>query len=256
MRLAAALLTVACCIGAAAPSAHAVGGTPRYQLLGDWSFHGHRYRFVSRGGAVYGRALSRTRVGPCVVRAGTELFRGFRFRGTRGGADLWRGRLAMIRTAGCTTLFVSSTITQSSDLSITETSRQPGDQRPPPTSFNRVRPPLSAHDPVLATWVRAGAGVVVRREGRLYVGRAREAYVIANGCTVAAGTVVWRLRPLAPGRYSGTIQTFFGPPGCAQGKLAKSLWLFADGHEELLRESGSAPAVAYIRAPEVSSPLR
>jgi hypothetical protein len=100
---------------------------------------------------------------------------------------------------------------------------------------------------VIGTWLRNGAGVVVSREGRLYVGRAREAFGIANGCIVPAGAVVWRLRPLAPGRYSGTIQTFFGPPACKPGALDATSWRFGDTDSVLIRESSQGQAFPYTR---------
>ena len=111
-----------------------------------------------------------------------------------------------------------------------------------------MRPPLSPTEPVLGTWVRNGAGLVVAQEGSLYVGRARESYAIANGCTVAAGTVVWRMRPVAPGRYSGTIQTFFGPPGCAPASLDKSTWVLDPGGAQLVRQAAPGQAFPYTRA--------
>jgi hypothetical protein len=100
---------------------------------------------------------------------------------------------------------------------------------------------------VIGTWLRNGAGVVVRREGRLYVGRAREAFSIANGCSVPAGSVVWRLRPLAPGRYSGTIQTFFGPPGCKPAALDPTSWRFGSSDSVLVRESTQGQSFPYTR---------
>jgi hypothetical protein len=246
VRPAIALLTLACCFAAASPAVAAPAAPPRYQLLGDWSFHGHRYRFVSHAGAIYGSSLASVRVGHCLERKGTKLFRGYRFRGTRGGVDYWRGKLAVVGRT-CRRALVSSTITESSDLTFAESSRLPGGRRPPPSSFRRVRPPLSPTDPVLGTWVRNGAGLVVAQEGSLYVGRARESYAIANGCTVAAGTVVWRMRPVAPDRYSGTIQTFFGPPGCAPASLDKSTWVLVPGGAQLVRQAAPGQAFPYTR---------
>jgi hypothetical protein len=246
VRLRLALLTVAGCLAAAPASAHAATTTPRYQLLGDWSFHRHKYRFTSENGAVVGRSLSRVHVGRCVEHRGTELFRGYHFVGIRGKADTWKGRLAVVR-ANCRRTLVRSTISQSSELFFSESSRLPGGRRPPPGTFKRVRPQLSATDPVLGTWVRNGAGVVLALEQKLYVGRAREQFTIANGCTVAAGTVVWRMRPVAPGRYSGTIQTFFGPPGCAPASLDASTWVFAAGDTQLVRVSAQGQSFPYLR---------
>jgi hypothetical protein len=240
------LLTLACCVAAAPASAPATTATPRFQLLGDWSFHGHRYRFTVKNGVVSGSALSRVRVGHCLQKKGAVLFRGYRFLGFRGKADIWRGRLAVV-TESCRRTRVRSTITQSSELFFSESSRLPGGRRPPPGTFKRVRPPLSPTDPVLGTWVRNGAGVVLGLEGPLYVGRAREQFTIANGCTVGAGTVVWRMRPVAPDRYSGTIQTFFGPPGCAPASLDASTWIFAAAGTQLVRQSAQGQAFPYVR---------
>jgi len=246
VRVALALLTLGCCLAAAPVAAQAVTTTPRFQLLGDWSFHGHHYRFTSRNGLVYGRSLSNVRVGHCVEHRGTELFRGYSFKGIHGKADTWKGRLAIVGRR-CRHSLVPSTITQSSELFFSESSRLPGGRRPPPGTFKRVRPPLSATDPVLGTWVRNSAGVVVALEQQLYVGRAREQFTIANGCTVAAGTVVWRMRPVAPDRYSGTIQTFFGPPGCAPASLDASTWVFGSGGMQLIRVSAQGQSFPYQR---------
>jgi hypothetical protein len=231
----------------AAPPSAGAAGTPRYQLLGDWSFHGSHYRFEVRNGAVYGFSLAKVRLGHCTERAGTTIFRGYSFQGNRAGTDYWRGKL-MVIGGRCRHLLINSTISEPSDLTFSESSRLPGGQRPPPSTFKRVRPPLSATDPVLGTWERNRAGVVVGREGPLYVGRAREAFSIANGCTVAAGTIVWRMRPLAPGRYSGTIQTFFGPPGCAAASLDKSMWVLQGPSGPLVRSSSQGQSFPYSRA--------
>jgi hypothetical protein len=246
VRWAIALAVLACCMTAAPASASAATATPRFQLLGDWSFHGHHYRFSAKNGVVTGRALSRVRVGHCLQRKGTLLFRGYRFLGFRGKADIWRGRLAVVN-GDCRRTLVRSTITQSSELFFSESSRLPGGHRPPPGTFKRVRPPLSPTDPVLGTWVRNSAGVVLGLEGPLYVGRAREQFTIANGCTVKAATVVWRMRPVAPDRYSGTIQTFFGPPGCAPAALDASTWIFTAGGAQLVRESAQGQMFPYLR---------
>jgi hypothetical protein len=246
VRRAFVLVMLACCVAAAPASAPAATATPRFQLLGDWSFHGHRYRFTAKGAAVSGRSLSSVRVGHCLQRAGTLLFRGYRYAGVRAQADVWKGRLAVVN-GDCRRTLVRSTITQAGELFFSESSRLPGGRRPPPGTFKRVRPPLSPTDPVLGTWVRNGAGVVLALEGPLYVGRAREQFTISNGCTVQAGTVVWRMRPVAPDRYSGTIQTFYGPPGCAPASLDASTWIFAAATAQLVRESGQGQAFPYVR---------
>jgi hypothetical protein len=249
MRRVFVLVTLVCCTAAAVPtSAPAATEPPHFQLLGDWSFHGHRYRFTAKGAAVSGRSLTRVRVGHCVLKAGTLLFRGYRYVGFKAKADTWKGRIAVVGGSHCRRTLVGSTITQSSELFFSESSRLPDGHRPPPGTFKRVRPPLSPTDPVLGTWVRNGAGVVVGLEGPLYVGRAREQFTIANGCTVLAGTVVWRMRPVGPDRYSGTIQTFFGPPGCAPASLDGSTWILMPGNSQLIRVAAQGQAFPYARA--------
>jgi hypothetical protein len=243
-----AVLTVACGLVAIAPGAARAAASPKYELAGDWGFHGDRYRFGGHGATVSGRSRSSLKIGHCLVRKGSLVFRGYRFRGTRGGSDYWKGRLALVGGKKCKRRLVSSTIVVESDLRFTESSRLPGGRRPPPSTFSRIRPPLEDTDPVIGTWLRNGAGVVVKREGDLYVGRAREAFSIANGCTVLAGSVVWRLRPLAPDRYSGTIQTFLAPPTCAPAALDSSTWLFGRSHAQLLRESATGQQFPYSRA--------
>jgi len=243
-----ALLTLAGCLAVIVPaSAHAATRAPKFELAGKWSFHGDRYRFKSGKRALTGRSLTSVRIGHCVVRKGSKVFRGYRFSATHGGADYWKGRLALVGGKHCKRRLVASTIKVESDLRFTESSRLPGGRRPPPSTFRRIRPPISASDPVIGTWLRNGAGVVVKREGRLYVGRARESFGIANGCTVSAGSVVWRLRPLAPGRYSGTIQTFFGPPGCKPAALDPTSWRFGRTRRVLVRESSQGQAFPYRR---------
>jgi hypothetical protein len=242
-----ALLTLAGCLTALGPAqARAAAPTPRFELVGDWSFHGDRYRFASHKHVISGRSLTSVKIGKCVVAKGTRVFSGYRFTATHGGVDYWKGRVTVVGKH-CKRKRVSSTIKVESDLRFTESSRLPGGKRPPPSTFNRIRPPLSASDPVLGTWLRNGAGVVVKREGRLYVGRARESFGIANGCTVPAGAIVWRLRPVAPGRYSGTIQTFLGPPGCKPAALDDSSWRFGKTEHTLIRSSAQGQAFPYTR---------
>lgn len=245
MRRGLALLTLACC-GAAAGTAHAVA-LPRYQLLGDWSFHGERFRFTARGGHVSGRTLTALRLGHCRIARGSVIFSGYSFAGAQGGTDYWRGRLALVKEKGCRRRFVASRISLRSDVHFAESSKLPGARRPRTSTFTRIRPPVSDSDPVLGTWLRNGAAVVVSRSGGMYLGRAREAFKIANGCTVPSGTVVWRLRPLAPDRYSGTIQAFHGPPGCAPAAGFPSVWRFGASHSQLLRESAGGPPLPYTR---------
>jgi hypothetical protein len=243
-----ALLTLAGCLAVIGPAeAQAAASAPKFELVGGWSFHGDKYRFTTRRGAVSGHSLTSVRIGHCVVRKGSTVFRGYRYTATHGGVDYWRGRLALVGGKHCKRRLVSSTIKVESDLRFTESSRLPGGRRPPPSTFKRIRPRLTTTDPVLGTWLRNGAGVVVKREGRLYVGRAREAFGIANGCTVPAGSIVWRLRPLAPGRYSGTIQTFFDPPGCKPGTLLPTSWHFGRTTSVLLRASSQGQEFPYTR---------
>jgi hypothetical protein len=243
-----ALLTLAgwlVVLGPAGTTASAA--PPRYELAGDWGFHGDRYHFFADRGALSGRSLTSLRIGHCVVRKGTVVFSSYRYVATHGGSDYWKGQVALVAGKHCRQRLVSSTITVESDLRFTESSKLPGGRRPPPSTFSRIRPPLSSRDPVIGTWLRNGAGVVVKREGQLYVGRAREAFAIANGCTVPAGAVVWRLRPLAPGRYSGTIQTFLGPPGCKPAVPDPTSWQFSNTNAVLIRESTQGQSFPYTR---------
>ncbi|HEY7631717.1 MAG TPA: hypothetical protein VH817_13490 [Thermoleophilaceae bacterium] len=246
MRAHVALLTLGCLAVIGPAQAHAA--SPNYELVGSWSFHGDKYRFTTKHGAVSGQSLTSVRIGHCVVRKGSTVFSGYRYSATHGGSDYWKGKVAAVGRKHCKRRLVSSTIKVESDLKFTESSRLPGGRRAPPSTFNRIRPPLSASDPVIGTWLRNGAGVIVKREGRLYIGRAREAFGIANGCTVPAGAIVWRMRPLAPGRYSGTIQTFFGPPGCKPAALDPTSWRFSNGHSMLVRESSQGQSFPYKRA--------
>ena len=243
-----ALLTLGGCLAWVVPGeAVAAAPAPKFELAGEWSFHHDRYRFATGHGAVSGKSLTSVKIGHCTVAKGSAVFRGYRFAATHGGADYWKGHVTVVGKH-CKKRLVSSTIKVESDLRFTEASRLPGGRRPPPSTFNRIRPPLAAADPVLGTWLRNGAGVVVKREGRLYVGRARESFGIANGCTVSAGSIVWRLRPLAPGRYSGTIQTFFGPPGCKPAALDDTSWRFGKNTRTLVRESSQGQSFPYTRA--------
>jgi hypothetical protein len=244
-----ALLTLAGCLTVIGlVQAQAATPAARYELVGDWSFHGDKYRFSAKHGEVSGKSLTNVKIGHCMVKRASTVFSGYRYIATHGGSDYWKGKLAAVGGKHCKRRLVSSTIRVESDLRFTESSRLPGGGRPPPSTFNRIRPPLSAGDPVIGTWLRNGAGVVVKREGRLYVGRAREAFGIANGCTVPTGSIVWRMRPLAPGRYSGTIQTFLGPPGCKPAGLDATSWQFGKNHSTLVRDSSQGQSFPYTRA--------
>jgi hypothetical protein len=245
-----ALLTLAGCLAAfaGAQAEAATAATPKYELAGDWGFHGDKYRFAGHGRTISGRSLANVRIGHCLLRKGTVVFSSYRYAATHGASDYWKGHVALVGGKRCRRRLVRSTIVVESDLRFTESSPLPGGRRPPPSTFSRIRPPVGSRDPVIGTWLRNGAGVVGKREGGLYVGRAREAFAIANGCTVASGAVVWRLRPLAPGRYSGTIQTFFGPPGCAPAALDPTSWRFGSSNSVLVRESTQGQAFPYTRA--------
>jgi hypothetical protein len=244
-------LTAAAC--AAGPSFSAAVGDPeasadakpRYQLLGDWRFGSGRYRFTQAGSAVKGRSRRTVRVGGCTVRRGETVFRGFRFAGASGRADVWKGRLAFVR-GGCRRELVPSTIRITSDLRFSESSRLPGGRRPPPNVFRRVRPMVRATDPVVGTWVRNAAGIVVTVANDRYEGRARESFLIRNGCTVAAGTLVWAMRPTAPGRYEGTIPTFEQPPGCQPSTRNPSRWRL-ESRTRLVREAADGSLFPYDR---------
>lgn len=218
----------------------------RHQVLGDWNLAGSaRLRFSVRRGAVEGRALRGFRVGRCPVRRGSAVFRGFRFRERDGALDVWRG-MVVLPARGCRPRATRSRLEAASDVRMTEVSPRGGRERE--RGMSRIRPRPRDGDPVLGEWERNGLGVVVRRAGRRYVGRARESFLIANGCTIAAGEVIWRVHPLAPDRYDGTTRTFLPPPGCAEGDPAQSRWhLSADG-SKLARRSAGADEVSYTRA--------
>ena len=218
----------------------------RHQVLGDWRLgQDARLRFSVRRGAAEGRALRSFRVGRCRVRRGSAVFRGFRFRERDGALDVWRG-MVVLPAGGCRRRATRSRLEAASDARMTEVSRRGGRERE--RGLRRIRPRPRDGDPVLGEWERNGLGVVVRRAGRRYVGRARDSFLIANGCTIAAGEVIWRLRPLAPDRYDGTTRTFLPPPGCAEGDPARSRWhLSADG-SKLARRSAGAEEVSYTRA--------
>jgi hypothetical protein len=96
--------------------------------------------------------------------------------------------------------------------------------------------------------VRNDVGVRVTAARGGYEGRAREAFLIANGCTLPAGTVIWRLAPLAPGRYDGTVQTYRAPSaGCRPGTRAPSRWRLTSGGDGLTRISSTGDSFPYDR---------
>ena len=105
-----ALLTLAGCLAGIAPAAaHAATPRPKFELSGDWSFHGDRYRFASLKQVVSGRSLTSVKIGKCVVAKGTKVFSGYRFSATHGGTDYWKGRVTVVGKH-CRRKLVSSTI--------------------------------------------------------------------------------------------------------------------------------------------------
>jgi hypothetical protein len=223
------------------------GDEPRYELRGDWRFErGGTYRFTERRGRVDGRSRAALRLGGCRIRRGTVVFRRYRFVRRDGDDDVWRGRIAFVRD-GCRRVFVSSTIVVHSDLRFTETSRLDG-RRQRPGRFNRVRPRVRAGDPVIGTWVRNNVGIVVTASRGDYEGRARESFEIRNGCVIPAGTLIWRITPLSPGIYDGSIGTFLSPrSNCRPGDPAQSRWRLSEA-DELVRESvGEGRSFLYQR---------
>lgn len=224
----------------------AQAGDARHQVLGDWRM-GDRaeFRFGTRLGLVNGRALRGFRVGRCRVTRGSVVFRGFRFIEQDGALDVWQGSV-VLPGSGCRRRATRSRIEIASDLRMTEVSLRGGRERERP--LQRIRPRTRQGDPVLGEWERRGLGVAVRPAGRRYTGRARESFLIANGCTIAAGEVVWQMRPLAPDRYDGTTRTFLPPPGCAEGEPALSRWQLASDGSRLSRRSGGGDPVEYTRA--------
>lgn len=227
--------------------AQAVDGGPRHQLLGAWRLRERAsFEFERRsGGVVDGRARRDVRIGRCTLEDGTAVFRGFHFVRRRGDADVWAGQVAR-PTRACRLRYVRSRIMVLNDLRLVETSRRDGRERT--RRLRRMRPPATADDPVLGVWERNGGGVIVHRRGRVYVGVSREAFLIANGCTVSAGTAVWRLRPSAPGRYDGATSTFMPPPDCGKGRPSRSEWRLAAGGRRLVREAPDGSEVEYRRA--------
>lgn len=249
---AAALLVAVAVAGArpdpaAAPDAAVANHElPRHQLLGDWRVaRDGRIRFSERRGTVSGRAIGRVRLGGCRLPSRTVLFRRYEFVRRELGADVWRGRAALPRPGCRGVRHVRSTIVVQNDLRIEETSRPGGG---PARRLIRIRPRARSGDPVLGTWERNRAGVVVQRRGREYVGTAREAFLIANGCEIPAGTRVWRLRPSAPGRYDGETETFMPPPVCGPGESSRSRWRLERGGSKLLRDAPDGSVVEYERS--------
>lgn len=218
---------------------------PRHQLLGGWrSGGGARFAFAERRGRVSGRATRTVRLGGCRVRRGTIVFRGYRFVRRDESIDVWEGRV-LRPTRSCRTRYVASRISVVNDLRAEEFARVgPGARH----RLRRIRPRPRASDQVLATWERMGAGVAVHMDDGRYVGTARDDFLISNGCRVPAGTPVWSLRPSAPGRYDGAVQTFLPPPSCDPSTPARSRWRLADDGSTLVREAADGTLTEYDRA--------
>jgi hypothetical protein len=209
---------------------------PRYQLEGDWRLDRQStYRIEIRGGKAEGRVRRTVKVGGCTLRKGSVMFSAFRFAGTSDSRDLWKGQVA-VAGRDCRRTLVPSTIAVLGNLRFEEG----------PRVFRRVRPKVRASDPIVGTWLRNNAGIVVTAGSRHYEGRAREAFLIPNGCTVPAGTLVWTIRPLAPGSYDGRIPTFLPPPGCHAGKSNTSAWTLSSPNR-LIRRSQAGGEFEYLR---------
>jgi len=245
-------LTLICLLGAACVWAAAGSGSvetppskaggsaePRFELRGDWRFGSLRYRFSGRAGRMEGASRALHVIGECRLDKGTRVFRGFRFAGVSDGHDVWNGKRAVVRR-DCSLRLIRSTVTVIDDLRFSE--RSGGEK----SVFRRIRPKVRPSDPVVGAWVRNDAGIVVSAEGRRYEGRAREAFRIANGCVVAAGTLIWAMRPTAPGRYEGSIPTFQRPPGCEPGARNGSSWRVI-AKNELERQTPTGEKFTYAR---------
>lgn len=220
---------------------------PRHQLLGSWKA-GRSGKLImrQRRGRVTGRVTRTLRLAGCNVPDDVALFRSLRFVRRELQSDAWVGRLALPnRDRDCRRRLVSARVRVGSDLRARVSYRDDGDRRT--LRLRRVRPRVRATDPVLGTWERKGAGIRVERREDAYVGIARDAFLVSNNCTVPAGTVVWRLRPSAPGRYDGTVQTFMSPPGCEPGPPDDSRWRL-ESDTELVREAPDGSASEYTRA--------
>lgn len=219
---------------------------PRYQLVGSWK--------TGRSGKIaierwrrraHGRVVRTTAVGRCRVGAGVTLLRSLRFVRREGEADVWAGRLALPdRARGCRRRTVSVRLRLSDELRLRALYR--GRQGRETLRLRRIRPKPRDDDPVLGVWEHKGVDFRVVRLGRTYVASARRAYLLTNLCTVPADTVVWRLRPLAPGRYDGTAQTFLPPPDCAPAQRTPSRWLLT-GERTLVREGPDGSRTTYTR---------
>lgn len=220
---------------------------PRHQLLGSWKA-GRTGKLVMRGrrGRVTGRVSRPVAIAGCRVPDDVALFRSLRFVRRELQSDVWVGSLALPdRERDCRRRLVGVRLRVSSDLRVRALYRDGAARRT--LRLRRVRPRMHSGDPVLATWERARAGIRVERREDAYVGVARDAFLLSNNCTVPAGTVVWRLRPSAPARYDGVVQTFLPPPSCDPGAPSDSLWRL-ESRDRLVREAPDGSLTEYTRA--------
>jgi hypothetical protein len=219
---------------------------PRHELLGSWKTgRSGKLALERRRRSAQGRVTRAADVAGCRVPAGVVLLRSLRFVRRAGEADVWAGRLALPDPArDCRRRTVSVRLRVADDLRMRAIYR--GRERQVLLRFRRIRPKPHDDDPVLGVWERKGVGIQVVRRGRAYVASARRAYLLTNLCTVPAGTVVWRLRPLAPGRYDGTAQTFLPPPDCSPAERTPSRWVLA-GERSLVRIGPDGSRTRYTR---------
>lgn len=220
---------------------------PRHQLLGSWKL-GRSGKVVmrERRGRVTGRISRTVRLAGCRVPRNVALFRWLRFVRRELQSDLWVGRLALPdRDRGCRRRLVNVRLRLSSDLRVRAAYRDDGRRRA--LRPRRIRPSVRSDDPVLGTWERSRVGIEVERRDDVYVGVARDAFLLSNNCTVSAGTVVWRLRPSAPDRYDGVVQTFLPQPTCDPGAPSDSRWRL-ESRDELVREAPDGSLNEYVRA--------
>ncbi len=224
--------------------AGASAADPRFELGGEWSFARASFELERNGTTVVGRTTETFQLRGCRVRAGLKILSGFKFNRADGAKDVWTGKSLVIDNGTCKGKYVKSSLEVTSDSKFTE---RPARKRA--ATYKRVPLEVLDDDPVVQAWTRHGAGVIVKKVGRRFVGTAREAYVIANGCTIPAGTIVWRLAPLAPGLYTGTIQTFLQPPGCRSGALTRSSWNISADGRLLTRAAQDGELFGYDRAP-------
>lgn len=235
------------------PAARAVAETgPRHQLLGSWKV-GRSGKLVmrERRGRVTGRVSRTARIAGCRVPRRTALMRSLRFVRRELQSDVWVGRLALPdRDRGCRRRLVSVRLRVSSDLRVRALYRDEARRRT--MRLRRIRPKVRSGDPVLGTWEivfpDGSVGIRVERRRDAYVGIARDAYLLRNGCTVQAGTLVWRLQPSAPERYDGVVQTFLAPPSCDPGVPDKSRWVLEP--DVLIREAPDGARTEHHRAAE------